>query len=123
MMPSIPLSPSVRRNVSRIGLEALHNAAKHSGARTVTLGLVRTGRRLVLTVTDDGRGFGDVVGGGEHDGAHGLGLAGMRRRAEAVGASLSVVSHAGEGTQVRLVFDPQADEHTPTHETSHDRAT
>ena len=41
----------------RIAQEALHNALRHSGARQIRVSLHRTARRVVLEVTDDGRGF------------------------------------------------------------------
>lgn len=78
--------------------EALTNAAKHSGARhvTVDLGVVPgpTGERLVAAVTDDGRG-GAVEGGG-------TGLTGLRQRVRSVDGDLQVHSPAGGGTTVAL---------------------
>jgi signal transduction histidine kinase len=62
-LPPVELSLAVRRNVALIALEALHNAARHSGASRVVLGLVPVGRRWKLWVSDDGRGF-DSTGSG-----------------------------------------------------------
>ena len=45
-----------------------------------------------------------VPGGG------GLGLPGMRRRADEMGASIRVQALPEGGTQVQLVFDPRATE-------------
>jgi signal transduction histidine kinase len=69
--------------------EALANATKHSGARTVLVRLTLRDAALVTEIADDGRGGAD---------AHGSGLLGLRGRVEALDGSLSVVSPAGGGT-------------------------
>ncbi|WNV77009.1 histidine kinase [Geodermatophilus sp. DSM 44513] len=60
--------------------EATTNTLRHSGARTVTVDLSRTGEDVVLTVTDDGRGPGD--------GAAGSGLSGLAERVAGLGGRL-----------------------------------
>ena len=82
----------------RIAQEALHNALRHSGARQIEISLHRTAQRVVLEVTDDGRGFSPDAP------ASGLGLASMRERAAAAGATLSIDSAAGSGTRVALAL-------------------
>jgi signal transduction histidine kinase len=102
--PLVRLSPAVRRNLQRIAVEAMHNAARHSGAGSVTLGLAPHGRRWRLWVADDGKGMppeAEISG-------NGLGLSGMRRRAEEIGAALALESAPGGGTTVTLEFDPAA---------------
>jgi signal transduction histidine kinase len=54
---------------------------------------------VVLSVTDDGRGFDS---GTAAEANRRLGLASMRERARSVGARLSVTSTPGAGTTVRL---------------------
>jgi signal transduction histidine kinase len=103
--PEASLSPAVFRNVLRIAVEALHNAARHSGARSVSLALEPIGRRWRLRVEDDGNGLpADPAEAGT-----GLGLAGMRRRAEEIGAEITWESPPGGGTAVTLEFDPDAE--------------
>jgi signal transduction histidine kinase len=82
----------------RIAQEALHNALRHSGARQIEISLHRTGRRVVLEVTDDGRGFSPDAP------APGLGLASMRERAAAAGSTLSIDSAPDSGTRVTLAL-------------------
>jgi signal transduction histidine kinase len=82
--------------VYRVAQEALHNALRHSGASLVCLSLTATRRRVVLEVSDHGRGFAAEAPSG------GLGLASMRERAAAAGGTLTVRSGPGEGTLVRL---------------------
>jgi len=77
----------------RIAQEAVNNALRHGGARTVGFRLRVKGRWLCLTITDDGCGF---DAGEPSD--HGLGLHTMRDRAQAVGGRLTVSSRAGRTT-------------------------
>ena len=87
--------------VLRVAQEALHNALRHSGARTVrvVLGPGPDGRGALLTVSDDGRGFvpEEVRRAGRH-----LGLVSMRDRAAGVGGALRIESSPGRGTVVEL---------------------
>lgn len=102
---SEPLDVAVRRNVLLVGLEALHNAVRHAGARTVMLSLLpRAGGDWELSVYDDGVGFAaDVKGNGRPgNDRQGHGLPGMQRRAEEIGAQLEVRSAPGRGTTVTL---------------------
>jgi len=100
--PEVALSPGVRRGVQRIAAEAMHNAARHAGARSVVLGLEPRGRRWRLSVRDDGGGL--PRGAGEGD--DGLGLVGMRERAAEIDAAIAWESPPGGGTLVVLDFDP-----------------
>jgi two-component system sensor histidine kinase UhpB len=89
-----PLGAEAELVIYRVAQEALTNAARHSGAREVVLALGPVGDRLVLEVTDDGRGF---------DPARvGAGIRGMRERARLVDAELTITSRPGGGTVVRL---------------------
>ena len=95
------LPDRVQDEATHIGREALLNAFRHAGARTVRLVVQQTPGWLVLEVADDGRG---MLPTQEH--AAGLaghwGLAGMRERARAIGARFTLESAPGEGTRVRL---------------------
>ncbi len=84
--------------VYRIAQEALANAARHAGARSIglTLGIGSSG--LELAIADDGRGFAPEA----RRGSEALGLVGMEERALALGGRLEIRSAPGEGTLVRL---------------------
>jgi signal transduction histidine kinase/ligand-binding sensor domain-containing protein len=98
--PPVRPSPLVRRNVLLIGLEALHNVARHAGARKVELGLMETQNGIwELTVTDDGRGF-----SADPESTGGLGLRSMQRRAKEMGSELHWSTPPYGGTKVKLVF-------------------
>jgi signal transduction histidine kinase len=80
----------------RVAQEALQNALKHSGARSVRVALSGDPRQLVLSVSDDGVGIASDAA----DTGRGLGIAGMRERLHLVGGSLHITGIAGEGTTV-----------------------
>ena len=106
--PIVEMSLAARRNVFLIGLEALHNAARHSGAKHVMLELRRQGRRWCLRVSDDGRG---ITEGARRDPGRGFGFETVKRRAAEIGAVLDIQSPAGDGTTVTLLFVPHAEDH------------
>jgi two-component system, NarL family, sensor histidine kinase UhpB len=82
--------------IYRVAQEALTNVARHAEARRVELSLERRDDRLVLTVSDDGRG----IRPGELSSSHGI--RGMRERAMLVGGQIGIHGAPGRGTQVRL---------------------
>ncbi len=75
-------------------LEALQNAAKHSGAASVTVAISSDPELLSFTVSDEGCGF-------RRNGYNGSsGLTNMRDRLAAVGGRLEIDSEPGAGTRV-----------------------
>jgi signal transduction histidine kinase len=91
--------PAPRREAFvRIACEAVTNAARHSGADRVNLGLERDGSGVRLWVSDKGHGFNPGDPGG------GFGLTSMRERAHSVGAELVVSSEPGHGSQVEVAL-------------------
>jgi len=78
----------------RIAQEALTNAARHSGAKHVSLVAERREGQILMVVEDDGRGF-DVDAANQ---SGRLGLLGIRERAEMFGGHLLVESSPGSGT-------------------------
>jgi PAS domain S-box-containing protein len=78
----------------RIAQEALTNVARHAGASRVAVRLGWTMRAALLQVEDDGRG---IPAGHEPTG---LGLLGMRERAERLGGDLAVKPGPRGGTTV-----------------------
>jgi signal transduction histidine kinase len=82
------------------GMEAVQNAAKHSGARSVSVQFGEDQDRCRLTIMDDGAGFdpGQALASGT-----GAGLVNMRDRLDAVGGTLTIGSLPGVGTTVTAV--------------------
>jgi PAS domain S-box-containing protein len=86
----------------RIAQEALHNVVKHAGARQVRVEIGQTGQGVRLRIQDDGKGFDPAAVPDGH-----LGLAGMRARADRIGARLGCQSEPGKGTTIEVVV-PEA---------------
>ncbi|MEO7143319.1 MAG: histidine kinase, partial [Bryobacteraceae bacterium] len=94
------LPEDVEQNVLRIAQEAVTNALKHSGAHAIGVHLAMEARRLLLRVSDDGRGFEPARVFSALDGH--FGILGMRERAERLGGELDLSSVPGGGTQVEV---------------------
>jgi PAS domain S-box-containing protein len=86
-LPS-PLPPDASLCVFRVLQEALHNAAKHSGARHFEVRLWGTPGEFHLTVRDSGTGFNREAA----KESRGLGLISMEERLKLVNGSLSIDS-------------------------------
>jgi PAS domain S-box-containing protein len=94
------LPPPVETALYRIIQESLANAARHAGARKVSVVVQRHAASVQAIVADDGCGF-DPQAVGEPDGSRArLGLHGMRERAILLNGSVTVESSPGEGTTV-----------------------
>jgi two-component system NarL family sensor kinase len=86
----------------RIASEAVGNAVRHSGGTRIRIaGSVAPGR-VELTVADDGAGLAPDAAR-EAAKRKRMGLASMRRRAQAIDAELSIDGSA-RGTQVRIAW-------------------
>jgi signal transduction histidine kinase len=88
----------------RLAQETLTNVRKHSDARTVSIALERTSDdTIAMSITDDGKGF-DVEQSLRRyeEGMH-IGLPSMRRRIEAAGGELIIVSEPGKGSTLRFI--------------------
>lgn len=98
-LPSLGyLTPDKILSVQRIILEALTNALRHAAASTVTVsaGFARNRNAIIITIADDGAGFGLVVTQAGH------GLRNMRSRAAKLGIPIDIHSSPGGGTRVTL---------------------
>ncbi len=83
--------------------EALSNIARHAAASRATVALALSADELRLEIGDDGRGFdADRAGGSGHHG-----LANMRARSSALGATLTVTSGAEGGTRIIVALPAQ----------------
>lgn len=86
----------LRTDLFRILQELLTNVARHAAAGRGHVSLRAARGRLVLTVRDNGRGFGAAREGG-------LGLVGIRERARRHGGEVTIES-AGVGAMVRVTI-------------------
>jgi two-component system sensor histidine kinase UhpB len=90
-------APAVELVLFRIAQEALNNVAKHARASKVEIVLQRSGAAYLLSVIDDGVGFGGM---GENHLGRRLGLVTMRERSQSLGGSLELETSAGKGTRL-----------------------
>ena len=95
------MKPAIQEQIYLIAREALVNALRHSEATSIEAEVEYLPGRLRVVVCDNGRGIDpEVVRSGQRDGH--WGMAGMRERAENIGARLRVRSRAAAGTDVEL---------------------
>ena len=94
-VPEHPVTAPVRHNLFMAFKEALSNAVKHAGCRTVHVRITISPDTLTLSLTDDGAGFVEPSSG-----RIGNGLLNMRRRIEDLGGRFSLESSPGKGTKV-----------------------
>ena len=95
----IDLPPADREAIVRIAREGIVNAAKHGGARNVTVRFFEDEGQLVLRVMDDGRGI--APSGQRRDR---FGMMSMRERALQLGGQLEVHSRSEGGTELEVVL-------------------
>jgi signal transduction histidine kinase len=82
----------------RIVQEALHNAGKHSKAKTIQVAVHGSPSELSLLIADDGVGFDPD----EAKLAAGLGLISMRERAHLADGDFKITTGPGEGTCISV---------------------
>lgn len=96
-MPPLPwLEPAQALQVLRLVQEAITNVVKHARAGTLRVSAGPAEGVLEVCIADDGCGFDPAAA------SAGQGLAGMRKRARALGAELLVDAAPGAGCRVRL---------------------
>lgn len=89
-------SPSIQLLIYQVARESLRNAAEHSGASQIDVGVECEADSLRLIVRDNGRGFNPKsVDAHSH-----FGLELMRDRIELLGGAFHVESEGGHGTTV-----------------------
>jgi signal transduction histidine kinase len=91
------LPDAVRTGIYRIVQEALHNIARHSGAKNANITVRHEQDSIVLSVEDDGSGF-------DPKRTRGLGLVGMEERVKQLGGRMDVQSSPGKGTRLRVTL-------------------
>jgi signal transduction histidine kinase len=92
------MSHSLQEEIYHITQETLNNTLKHAQAKRVSVALHYGPQLVRLQVRDDGRGFSlqEAADGG------GLGLRGMRERAQRIRGCLTIDSAPGQGTTVTV---------------------
>ena len=80
--------------ISHIVQEAVSNALRHSGGKTVTVDIDAFADSVLVTVTDDGSGF------DQQSVTRGLGLGNLEARLRRLDGELAIRSEGGKGTVV-----------------------
>lgn len=91
-----------RINFYRIVQEILTNMVKHADARHAEVVIERKDENLVLSISDDGKGFSPDTG--YVSGKGGFGLAGIRERAALLNGEVTIQSQPGHGTATTIEF-------------------
>jgi signal transduction histidine kinase len=101
------LIPETEIHLYRIAQEALNNVHKHTAATAIDVFLQQRDKHVVLSVIDNGRGFDPrIAADGARRSGLGLGLVGMRERANLIGGTISIET-GSRGTSV-IVTVPAA---------------
>jgi signal transduction histidine kinase len=93
------LPPAVDLACYRVVQESLTNVVRHAGASSAAVTVTRHGGRVVVEVTDDGRGP-----AGESAIGSGQGIVGMRERARALGGTLEAGPRPEGGFRVHATL-------------------
>jgi signal transduction histidine kinase len=92
-------APELETAIFRIIQEALTNVFRHSGARNGVVTVQQRGDQVFVSVRDYGKGIGEPL---SRSGA-GVGIRGMKQRANELGGELRI-SNAAPGTLVEVVL-------------------
>lgn len=92
------ISEAIEHQMFLIIQEAMANIVKHAGASLVSLSIREEERRIVFSVSDNGKGFRPEEAG--RQGSYGLMT--MKERAEKLGGNVDIIAHPGAGTTIRV---------------------
>jgi NarL family two-component system sensor histidine kinase LiaS len=87
------LPQAIAEAILRVTQEALSNIARHSQASTVQLRLTCEDGQILLAIRDNGQGFATASIQNA-----GIGLHSMQERMQALGGTITIESHMGQGT-------------------------
>lgn len=90
----------LKTGLFRIYQESLTNVARHADAKKIVSSLKFENNLLILTITDDGKGFSFR----NIEGKKTLGLFGMKERTREMGGSYEITSEPGKGTTVSVTI-------------------
>jgi len=95
---SLNLSRDVAVALFRIVQEALTNVMRHAGATKVRIAIRSIADRLVISVTDNGKG----ITRQQINDPRSFGIMGMNERVHRIGGQLNIYSSPGRGTRIEI---------------------
>jgi PAS domain S-box-containing protein len=100
LVPRTPQYEQITLAIYRLIQEGLTNALRHSAAKTIQINAWSEDGAIKAKLSDDGKGFPT----NDLKYSRGLGLLGVRERAEMLGGNFSIESTPGEGTRLLLTI-------------------
>jgi signal transduction histidine kinase len=100
-LPPRRLSGDLETAVFRVVQEALTNVARHAGANAANVTVTTDGNKLIVEITDRGRGFDLDAVQARRDS---LGLTGLCERVILAGGRTEIFSRVGQGTRIHAEF-------------------
>jgi signal transduction histidine kinase len=97
-----PLDEDIRVIVFQAVRELLHNVAKHSRAKHVSVSVSREGPWVCVEVRDDGIGYDAQKTGHAFSSSGGFGLFNLREQLDFVGGRVEMHSAPGQGTRTMI---------------------
>ena len=94
----IAASYTTKNVVLRILQEFCQNSLKHANCNKIDINLDNQKNGLYIYAADNGKGFDEI----SVEGTAGVGLSSMRKRAQAIGASFTLHTNPGHGTNVEI---------------------
>jgi signal transduction histidine kinase len=98
---NIALPYQTKSILLRIVQEFLQNSIKHAACRTIKVSLEKEATSIILTLTDDGKGFEK-----NNIKSNGIGLSNMKKRTEIIGGIFTLESKPNKGTilEIKIIF-------------------
>ncbi len=93
------LPDNIKTNLFRICQESLTNIMRHANATQAECTIQKQKRKIILTITDNGKGFDTMQK------TKSLGLLGMQERAFLINAELKIESSKNHGTTIRVEIE------------------
>jgi signal transduction histidine kinase len=102
--------PEIEINLYRIVQESLNNTWKYAQANNASVLLEKRDSHFILIIEDDGIGFEPKEKAVLTCDDRGMGLLGMKERAELMGGSIEIESSIGNGTTIFVTVPARFDE-------------
>ncbi len=96
-LPDRRVTTEERHNLFMAVKEALNNVLKHAGATEVRIALTQLEKRMVIVISDNGRGVSEGLAD-----PTGAGMKNMKQRLKTIGGKFDLESNSGSGTSVTM---------------------